>query len=40
MNPTIKDATIKRHHYDSHGQLERNLQNFVSAYNFARRLKS
>lgn len=40
MNRTIKDATVKRYHYDSHGQLEHHLQNFVSAYNFGRRLKT
>ncbi|WP_395696645.1 IS481 family transposase [Methylocella sp.] len=40
MNRTIKDATVKRFHYDSHEQLERHLADFVSAYNFARRLKT
>ena len=40
MNRTIKDATVKRYHYDSHEQLERHLQAFVSAYNFGRRLKT
>ena len=39
MNRTIKDATVKRFHYDSHDQLRRHLDNFVAAYNFARRLK-
>jgi hypothetical protein len=39
MNRTIKDATVKRFHYDSHEQLRRHLQDFVAAYNFARRLK-
>ena len=39
MNRTIKDATVKRFHYDSHKQLRRHLQDFVAAYNFARRLK-
>jgi hypothetical protein len=23
MNRTIKDSTVKRHHYDDHDQLER-----------------
>jgi hypothetical protein len=40
MNRTIKDATVKRYHYDSHDQLSRHLADFVSAYNFARRLKT
>ena len=40
MNRTIKEATVKRYHYDSHGQLESHLTNFVDAYNFARRLKT
>jgi hypothetical protein len=38
MNRTIKDATVKRFHYDSHDQLRRHLNDFVAAYNFARRL--
>ena len=40
MNRTIKDATVKRYHYDSHQQLRAHLADFVSAYNFARRLKT
>ena len=40
MNRTIKEATVKRYHYDSHQQFEAHLENFVSAYNFARRLKT
>ena len=40
MNRTIKDATVKRFHYDDHGQLRRHLDDFISAYNFARRLKT
>jgi transposase InsO family protein len=40
MNRTIKDATVKRYHYESHGQLVRHLDDFVAAYNFARRLKA
>ena len=39
MNRTIKDATVKRYHYDSHDQFSRHLADFVSAYNFGRRLK-
>jgi transposase InsO family protein len=40
MNRTIKDATVKRYHYESHGQLVRHLDDFVAASNFARRLKT
>jgi transposase InsO family protein len=40
MNRTIKEATVQRYHYDDHGQLRRHLDDFVSAYNFARRLKA
>jgi len=40
MNRTIKDATVKRFHYDDYDQLERHLTDFISAYNFGRRLKT
>ncbi len=40
MNRTIKDATVRRYHYESHDQLRRHLDAFVQAYNFARRLKT
>jgi transposase InsO family protein len=40
MNRTIKEATVKRFHYDDHQQFETHLCDFVSAYNFARRLKT
>ena len=40
MNRTLKEATVKRYHYDSHGQLETHLGHFISAYNFGRRLKT
>ncbi len=40
MNRTIKEATVKRFHYDDHNQLRRHLNDFVAAYNFARRLKT
>ena len=40
MNRTIKEATVKRYHYDSHQQLEKHLANFIAAYNFGRRLKT
>jgi transposase InsO family protein len=40
MNRTIKDATVKRFHYESHDQLRTHLVDFLAAYNFARRLKT
>ena len=40
MNRTIKEATVKRYHYDSHQQFKNHLIDFVSAYNYGRRLKT
>ncbi len=40
MNRTIKEATVKRFHYDSHDQLRTHLADFMAVYNFARRLKT
>ena len=40
MNRTIKEATVKRFHYETHDQLRSHLADFVTAYNFARRLKT
>ena len=40
MNRTIKDATVKRYHYDNHRQLETHFQDFIAAYYFGRRLKT
>ena len=40
MNRTIKEATVKRFHYESHEQLRVHLADFMAAYNFARRLKT
>lgn len=34
MNRTIKEAIVKRFHYDDHEQLRSHLGNFVLAYNF------
>lgn len=39
-NRTIKEATVKRFHYDDHQQFETHLSSFVSAHNLARRLKT
>ena len=40
VNRTIKEATVKRFHYDSHEKLLTNLADFMAAYNFARLLKT
>ena len=40
FNRTLKDGTVKTYHYDSVKQLEKHLQEFILAYNFAKRLKS
>jgi len=40
MNRTLKDATVRRYHYDSHDQLREHLETFLVAYNFAKRLKT
>lgn len=40
MNRTIKEATVRRYHYDSHEMLRRHLDDFLAAYNFAKRLKA
>ena len=40
MNRTIKDATVKRFYYETHDELRIHLVDFVSAYNFAKRLKT
>jgi transposase-like protein len=40
MNRTLKEATVRRYHYDSHNQLREHLDSFLAAYNFAKRLKT
>jgi transposase InsO family protein len=40
MNRTIKEATVHRYYYDTHQQLRAHLDDFIAAYNFARRLKT
>ena len=40
MNRTIKEATVKTYHYDSHEQLGCHLGCFLDAYNFGKRLKT
>ena len=40
MNRTIKDATVRRYHYETHDRLREHLRTFLDAYNFAKRLKT
>jgi len=40
MNRTIKEATVKRFHYQSTQELNGHLQAFLLAYNHAKRLKT
>jgi transposase InsO family protein len=40
INRTLKDATVKRHHYASHDELRAHHQIFLDAYNHARCLKA
>ena len=40
MNRTLKEATVRSYHYESHDQLRAHLAAFVGAYNFAKRLKA
>jgi transposase-like protein len=40
MNRTLKDATVKKYHYQTHHHLKEHLYTFLMAYNFAKRLKT
>jgi hypothetical protein len=40
MNRTIKDATVKRYHYEAQAQLETHLGDVIAACNYTRRLKT
>ena len=40
MNRTLKEATVKRYHYETHDQLLSHLDAVLSAYKFAKRLKA
>jgi transposase InsO family protein len=40
MNRTLKEATVRRYHYETHDQLRAHLRTFLDAYNFAKRLKT
>jgi transposase InsO family protein len=40
MNRTLKEATVKRYDYENPQELKEHLYNFLSAYNFAKQLKT
>ena len=40
VNRTLKEATVRRYHYETHRQLREHLDAFLNAYNFAKRLKT
>ena len=40
MNRTIKDATVKKYHYDTVQQLKQHLYDFINAYNYSKPLKA
>ncbi len=40
MNRTLKEASVKRYHYDNHHRLKQPMHAFVNAYNFAKMLKT
>jgi hypothetical protein len=39
MNRTLKEATLRRYHYDTHEASRAHLRTFLEAYNFATCLK-
>jgi len=39
MNRTIEDASVKRFYYESHDEIQVQLTDFETTYNFAKRLK-
>ncbi len=40
LNRSVRDVTVKRFHDESHDRLRRHLDDFLSACNFAHRLKT
>ena len=40
MNRMIIDGTVKRYHYDSHDQLQKQLTDLAAAYNFGCRTRT
>jgi transposase InsO family protein len=39
MDRMLKEATVRRYHYERHAELREHLKAFLVAYNFSRRLK-
>ncbi len=40
MNSILKEATVRRYRYETHRQRREQLEAFLAAYNFAKRLKT
>ncbi len=40
MHRTVKDATVRGFHYDTHADLAAHVSAFVTAFNFAKHLKA
>jgi hypothetical protein len=40
MNRTVKDATVKRYYHETSDGLRTHRDDFISAYNYARRSKT
>jgi len=40
MNRTLKEATVRRYHYETHDQLREHLVTFLAAYNFGAKAQS
>jgi transposase InsO family protein len=40
MNRTLKEATVRKYHYQTHHHLKEHLHAFLMAYNFEKRLKT
>ncbi len=40
MNRTVKEAAVKRCHYENHNRLRQHLSDFIDAYKFGQRLKT
>jgi hypothetical protein len=40
MNRTLKEAIVKKSHYETHHHLNEHLHAFLMAYHFAKRLKT
>src|SRR5262249_6337484 len=40
MNRTLKEATVRRYHYDTHQHLREHREVFLNVYIFAKRLKA